>query len=590
MADWKKVVISGSDAELNNLFVTNSITSSVVSSSYIDLDVLANGDIPSHKAGRIFFGEEDGALEVYNEIADFTLQVGQETIVRVYNDSGVTILNGTPVRVSGSQGDRLKIFPATALNHTSSYDFENHIIGVATHDIGIGTEGYATTQGIVRGINTDVFSAGDILFLQTGSPTTPSEYYRNTPPPFPFDIIQVGYVARSASPNGFIYVSAKEPTHFGNISGLSGSVASTGDLWVYQSNNAWTPTKTLSGSYTISGSIESTEGFTGSLFGTSSFAVSASYTENATSASYAITSTSASFSETSTSASFAISASYAPDTTFPYTGSAEITGSLSVTGSVEIYKSGSTVFKIDGSQGELFSITDQLSGSLFSVNDISGIPILEVFSDDTVKLGTFNDEAIIITGNTASITGSLFGTSSWAENSISASYANNATSASYSLTTQADGVDGSIQFNSNNRLASNEDSLFWDNSNSRLGINTNTPSYPLHVQGESGNTSIFAEYDIVAFSDKSVKTNIRPIENVIERIENSRGILYDRTDNLSKDNIGFIAQELEQTFPELVITNPDGTKAVKYQNAVAVLFEAIKQQQKQINQLIEKLK
>jgi hypothetical protein len=564
MPNWKKVITSGSNAELNNLFVTNDITASVVSASYIDLDVLSNGDIPSHKAGRIFFGEEDGALEVYNEITDFTLQVGQETIVRVYNGSGVDILNGTPVRVSGSQGDRLKIFPATALNHTSSYDFENHIIGVATHNIGIGTEGYATTQGIVRGINTDVFSAGDILFLQTGSPSTPSEYYRNTPPPFPYDIIQVGYVARSASPNGFIYVSAKEPTHFGNISGLSGSVASTGDLWVYQSNNAWTPTKTLSGSYTISGSIESTEGFTGSLFGTSSFAVTASYALNS-----------------------------AGGATFPYTGSAQITGSLSVTGSVEIFKSGSTVFKIAGSQGELFSITDQLSGSLFSVNDISGIPILEVFSDNTVKLGTFNDEAIIITGNTASITGSLFGTSSWADNSISASYANNATSASYasySLTTQADGVDGSIQFSSNNRLSSNGDNLFWDNNDNRLGININTPSYPLHVQGESGNTSIFAEYDIVAFSDKSVKTNIRPIENVIERIENSRGILYDRTDNLSKDNIGFVAQELEQTFPELVITNPDGTKAVKYQNAVAVLFEAIKQQQKQINQLIEKLK
>lgn len=563
MPNWKKVITSGSNAELNNLFVTNDITASVVSASYIDLDVLSNGDIPSHKAGRIFFGEEDGTLEVYNEIADFTLQVGQENVVRVYNDSGVDILNGTPIRVSGSQGDRLKIFPATALNHTSSYDFENHIIGVATHNIGIGTEGYATTQGIVRGVATNTFSAGDILFLQTGSPATPSDYYRNTPPPFPYDIIQVGYVARSASVNGFIYVSTKEPTHFGNISGLSGSVASTGDLWVYQSNNAWAPTKTLSGAYTFEAAQLDVQGsITASIFSGSYYGDGSNLTGIST-------------------------------TPFPYTGSAQITGSLSVTGSVEIYKSGSTVFKIDGSQGELFSITDQLSGSLFSVNDISGIPILEVFSDDTVKLGTFNDEAIIITGNTASITGSLFGTSSWADNSISASYANNATSASYasySLTTQADGVDGSIQFSSNNKLSSNGDNLFWDNNDNRLGININTPSYPLHVQGESGNTSIFAEYDIVAFSDKSVKTNIRPIENVIERIENSRGILYDRTDNLSKDNIGFIAQELEQTFPELVTTNPDGTKAVKYQNAVAVLFEAIKQQQKQINQLIEKLK
>ena len=38
-------------------------------------------------------------------------------------------------------------------------------------------------------------------------------------------------------------------------------------------------------------------------------------------------------------------------------------------------------------------------------------------------------------------------------------------------------------------------------------------------------------------------------------------------------------------FPELVVTNENGTKAVKYQNTVAVLFEAIKEQQKQIEEL-----
>jgi hypothetical protein len=93
---------------------------------------------------------------------------------------------------------------------------------------------------------------------------------------------------------------------------------------------------------------------------------------------------------------------------FPYTGSAEITGSLGITGSLNIYKSGSTVFSIEGSQGQLFSVTDSLSGSLFSVNDISGIPILEVFSDDTVKIGTYNAEAIIVSGSSAIITGSYW--------------------------------------------------------------------------------------------------------------------------------------------------------------------------------------
>jgi hypothetical protein len=77
--------------------------------------------------------------------------------------------------------------------------------------------------------------------------------------------------------------------------------------------------------------------------------------------------------------------------------------------------SGSTTLDIQGSQGQLFSVTDSLTGSLFSVNDISGIPILEAFSDDRVLIGTFNAEAIKVSGSTATITGSLLGTSSFAQ-------------------------------------------------------------------------------------------------------------------------------------------------------------------------------
>lgn len=96
--------------------------------------------------------------------------------------------------------------------------------------------------------------------------------------------------------------------------------------------------------------------------------------------------------------------------------------------------------------------------------------------------------------------------------------------------------------------------------------------------------------DVVAFSDARVKGNIRPIENVLDRVCNSRGVLYDRTDNESKDNIGFIAQELEESFPELVVTDEAGKKSVKYQNATAILFEAIKEQQKQIDELKKLIK
>ena len=49
----------------------------------------------------------------------------------------------------------------------------------------------------------------------------------------------------------------------------------------------------------------------------------------------------------------------------------------------------SPLFTVQGSSGELFSITDTLVGSLFSVNDISGLPVLEVFSDNRILQGSF---------------------------------------------------------------------------------------------------------------------------------------------------------------------------------------------------------
>ena len=55
---------------------------------------------------------------------------------------------------------------------------------------------------------------------------------------------------------------------------------------------------------------------------------------------------------------------------------------------------GSTVFKVDGNTGELFTVTDSLTGSLMSVNDISGLPILEVFDDNTILMGDYQSPSL----------------------------------------------------------------------------------------------------------------------------------------------------------------------------------------------------
>jgi hypothetical protein len=64
------------------------------------------------------------------------------------------------------------------------------------------------------------------------------------------------------------------------------------------------------------------------------------------------------------------------------------------------------VFSVQGSQGELFSVTDSLTGSLFSVSDISGLPILEVFSDSTTIIGDYQAPSLYTTKRVSSITAS----------------------------------------------------------------------------------------------------------------------------------------------------------------------------------------
>jgi hypothetical protein len=61
--------------------------------------------------------------------------------------------------------------------------------------------------------------------------------------------------------------------------------------------------------------------------------------------------------------------------------------------------SGSVVLDIQGNSGQLFSVDDSLIGTLTSVNDISGLPILEVSSDDKVVMGTFGENTLVVSGS-----------------------------------------------------------------------------------------------------------------------------------------------------------------------------------------------
>jgi hypothetical protein len=85
----------------------------------------------------------------------------------------------------------------------------------------------------------------------------------------------------------------------------------------------------------------------------------------------------------------------------PGSASIQFSGSAANTIRLQVEPSGSVAFY--GNSGSLFGISDSFDGSLMSVNDISGIPILEVFSDDRVVMGTFNSNALVVTGSNVGI-------------------------------------------------------------------------------------------------------------------------------------------------------------------------------------------
>ena len=79
-----------------------------------------------------------------------------------------------------------------------------------------------------------------------------------------------------------------------------------------------------------------------------------------------------------------------------------------------------------------------------------------------------------------------------------------------------------------------------------------------------------------------LKTNIKTIDNALDKTLKLRGVEFDRTDRVDHQ-IGVIAQEVEKIIPEVV--HGDETKSVSYGNLVGLLIEAIKELKKEIDDL-----
>ena len=117
---------------------------------------------------------------------------------------------------------------------------------------------------------------------------------------------------------------------------------------------------------------------------------------------------------------------------------------------------------------------------------------------------------------------------------------------------------------------------------------TGTTAFSSNLTFDSA-TGLLTCVDLNTTSDATLKDNIATIVNPQDILQNLRGVQFNwkQTGHLS---YGLIAQELEKTLPELVGTDKSGLKSIRYLPIIGILLEAIKSQQAQINQLIEKIK
>ena len=105
-------------------------------------------------------------------------------------------------------------------------------------------------------------------------------------------------------------------------------------------------------------------------------------------------------------------------------------------------------------------------------------------------------------------------------------------------------------------------------------------NYKFYVNGNAGGTSAWAQS-----SDLRLKTSITTLPNALAKVMQLRGVNYQwKAQPETGTQLGFIAQEVEKVLPEVVNHNGD-TYSMQYAPITALLVEAVKEQQNEIEQL-----
>lgn len=178
---------------------------------------------PPTTAGSMAWDTGDGTPYVVLN-ANTSLQLGQESVAKVYNGTGSTITKGKVVAVSGAQGQR----PSVVLADADSEALSAPTLGVTAEDIANGAEGFVCTFGLVRGLDTSAFTAGAPIYLSSTAGA-----FTATKPVAPQHIVALGWVVKVNASSGEVFININNGWELDELHNVLITSAASGNTLIY---------------------------------------------------------------------------------------------------------------------------------------------------------------------------------------------------------------------------------------------------------------------------------------------------------------------------------------------------------------------
>lgn len=199
--------------------------------------------------GSMAWNDTAGTLDLKLKGGNVTLQIGQETVIRVVNKTAtnITLLEGNyqAVRVTGAQGQRPKIDLALANTDLNSAT----TLGLVTETIINNQEGFVNTSGEVNGINTtgslqgETWIDGDILYLSG----TVAGQITNIKPIAPVHTVIIGFVEYAHAINSKIFVKVDNGYELEELHNVSAILPNNNEVLTYDlATTLWKPKTVVS--------------------------------------------------------------------------------------------------------------------------------------------------------------------------------------------------------------------------------------------------------------------------------------------------------------------------------------------------------